>query len=74
MAAQTNEVGVTIRLAKTAEMDKVVQDLTRLGLGAVERHDRFAIVNGRIAADKVGALREVAGVASVREDQTYRTL
>lgn len=74
MTAQANEVGVTIRLARTAEMDKVVQDLTQLGLGAIERHDRFAIVNGRIAAEKIGALRSVAGVASVREDQKYRAL
>jgi hypothetical protein len=74
MPDELKKVGVTIRLARTdrAQMSRIVQDLARLGLDRIERHDRFAIVNGSIPADKVGSLRDVEGVASVREDRTYR--
>ncbi|WP_428673317.1 hypothetical protein [Reyranella sp.] len=74
MATGEPTIDVTIRLepVDAARMDRIVQDLARLGLGRIARHERFSIVNGSIPADKVGSLRTVDGVASVREDQAYR--
>ncbi len=71
----TDMVEVTIRLdrSQSGRMGEIVHALEALGLCQTVRHDRFAIVNGSVGADRLDALRGVAGVASVREDQTYRT-
>lgn len=69
-------VDVTIRIdrAHAQRMDEIVQALESLGLGRIERHDRFSIINGSIRADLIDPLRSVTGVASVRQDRTYRTI
>ena len=72
--ASDSPVDVTIRLDKAgaARLDEVVHALEGLGLEHVETHARFGIVNGSVSADRVEALRQVEGVASVREDQVYK--
>ena len=66
---------VTIRIdkARSGQMDTIVRDLESVGLERIERHDRFAVVNGCVNSDRLDSLRKVQGVASVREDRTYRT-
>jgi hypothetical protein len=67
-------VDVTVRVDKAhaARLDEVVHALKVCGLKSVERHERFLIVNGSVEAEQLEALRNVEGVASVREDKTYR--
>ncbi len=66
---------VTIRIDKSqaADFEAIVRALKAAGLRKVEPHDRLGIVNGEVSADSLDDLRAVSGVASVREDKTYRT-
>jgi hypothetical protein len=68
------ETDVTIRIDKglSAKLDDIVDQLEKLGLSRVERHERFMMINGCIDADKLDELRAVEGVESVRQDRTYR--
>lgn len=68
------QVDVTIRIdrGEAGRLDAIVRALQAAGLEQVERHDRFLIVNGRIPADRLDALGRIEGVASVREDRSYR--
>ncbi|WP_036283368.1 hypothetical protein [Methylocystis sp. ATCC 49242] len=70
----SGNVDVTIRIdkAQAQRIEEIVQALQKLGLDHIERHLRFMIVNGRVRADLLDALRRVEGVASVREDQIYK--
>lgn len=75
MAAEKRDtVDVTIRIDKAHQghLDTIVQTLRDHGLANIERHDRFLIVNGTVRAEKVPELGSVKGVASVREDRSYR--
>jgi hypothetical protein len=67
------KVHVTIRLERGRDLDEIVANLAEAGLDHIERRDRFAMVNGEVAADKMSALRDVGGVESVREDRSYGT-
>ena len=71
----TDKVDVTIRLEKADQgrMDEIIEALKSAGLDHVESHQRFMIVNGRVSADSLDALRNVKGVASVRKDDVYKT-
>jgi hypothetical protein len=76
MADDTSDmIDVTIRIekAQAGRMEEIVRALVARGLGRVESHARFMIVNGCVSADALDALRQVEGVASVRQDQTYKT-
>ena len=68
------KVDVTIRIdkAEAHRMEEIVQALKAKGLGRIESHDRFMIVNGNIRADAIDSLKQVKGVASVRQDQSYK--
>jgi hypothetical protein len=74
MAPEKRAVEVTIRIDKghAGPFDDVVRALKAAGLRSVEAHERLGMVNGAIAADGLDDLRGVSGVASVREDKTYR--
>ena len=67
-------VNVTVRIdtSQQGNLSGVVQALQVAGLAKLQRHDRFMIVNGCVAPNKLEALREVVGVASVRPDQAYK--
>ncbi|MCA1479837.1 hypothetical protein [Bradyrhizobium sp. NBAIM08] len=54
-------------------MDEIVDALKVSGLGDVESHKRFMIVNGSVNVDGLDELRKVKGVASVHQDSTYKT-
>jgi hypothetical protein len=73
MAADKVDVTIRIEKADAARMDDIIRALKARGLDRVESHARFMIVNGSVRADALDALREVKGVASVRQDQTYKT-
>jgi hypothetical protein len=70
----TDEIDVTIRIDKSdaGRMDEIVHALKAHGLDRVESHVKFMIVNGSVRADALDALRKVRGVASVRQDKSYR--
>lgn len=72
MASEKVDVTIRIDPSEVSRLDDIVQALKARGLDRVERHERFMIVNGSIDADAVAALRTVGGVASVREDRTYK--
>jgi hypothetical protein len=67
-------IDVTIRIAKTHadRFGEIVTQLEAHGLGRIERHDRFLVVNGSTEPERLDDLRAIAGVASVRSDRTYR--
>ena len=54
-------------------MGEIVDVLKARGLGKVQSHERFMIVNGSASPDALDALRSVEGVASVRKDAEYKT-
>lgn len=68
---KASKLHVTVRLERGRDLDEIVANLAQAGLDQIERRDRFALVNGRIAASKLSALRNVGGVESVREDRAY---
>jgi len=70
--ARTVDVTIRIEKGRARDLDEVVRALEASGLTGTERHDRFLIVNGSVDAEKLEALKRVAGVASVREDRVYR--
>lgn len=74
MTKQSRTVDVTIRLnkANADRLDDIVRALETSGLRNPDVHRRFLIVNGSVAAELIDELRAVEGVASVREDQTYK--
>jgi len=67
-------VAVTIRVdpSHAGRLDQIVDLLKKEGLASVEAHHRFMIINGQISVDQVQAIGAVAGVESVRLDQTYK--
>lgn len=71
---EKTRVDVTVRVAKDygAHIDEVVRALEAAGLASIQRHDRFLVVNGTIALEALDALRNVGGVASVRQDRVYK--
>lgn len=68
----TTDVTIRIEKAQAGQMDSIVRDLESLGLARIERHDRFAMINGSVDANRLEQLRQVKGVASVREDRVYK--
>lgn len=70
-----DKVDVTIRIdkAEAPRIGEIVDVLKARGLGRVQSHERFMIVNGSASPDALEALRAVQGVESVREDAAYRT-
>lgn len=75
MPKQSRTVDVTIRVDKVDadRFHEIVHALETSGLCNPDVHQRFLVVNGSVAAERVEDLRAVEGVASVREDQTYKT-
>ena len=73
-ADKTDKVDVTVRLdrAEAERLEEIVNSLKERGLTNVEPHSRFMIVNGTAKAADLESLRQVKGVASVREDKTYK--
>ena len=53
-------------------MGEIVDALKSRGLGQVQSHEQFMIVNGSVSPDALDELRAVEGVASVRKDVAYR--
>lgn len=72
MAPERVDVTIRIDPSEADRLDEIIQALEARGLDRMESHKRFMIVNGRIDAAAIAALREVKGVASVREDRTYK--
>jgi hypothetical protein len=68
------KVNVTIRIEKqrSTSFGEIVQDLRTAGLTDVATHQRLLVVNGSVANDRIDDLRNIDGVASVREDATYK--
>ena len=68
------KVNVTIRVDKqlSAQFSDVLEDLKTMGLTDVAAHERFLMVNGSVSSDRIDDLKNIQGVASVREDQTYK--
>jgi len=73
-ADKSGKVDVTVRIDKAASrrFDEIVESLKMHGLTDLQPHKRFMIVNGRISAERVSQLSDVAGVVSVRKDQIYK--
>ena len=67
------QLAITIRieLSNALAFDEVVRKLLRAGLSDADAHPRFGIVNGNAAPSVVPLLRDIPGVASVREDRKY---
>lgn len=67
-------VELTIRIGRDAagEIDRVCAALEALGLEAIERRDRFLIVNARGPRSRLDAVRAIDGVASVREAAVFK--
>lgn len=67
-------IDVTVRIDKAhaARLDEIVRSLKAKGLGDVEAHSRFMIVNGRVNPAHLDDLKAIEGVAGVRADRTYR--
>ena len=67
---------VTIRVQKdhVGDLDGIVGRLRSLGLSDVQVLARFLTINGRVDANLIPRLREVAGVVSVRESGKFRAL
>ena len=68
------KVNVTIRVDRqqSTSFGKIVRSLKSVGLTEVAAHQRFLIVNGCVSDDRLDDLRNIDGVASVREDATYK--
>lgn len=68
------KIDVTIRIEKSHadRIDEIVDALKGKGLTDVESHARFMVVSGRVEVCMFDELRRVKGVASVREDRTYK--
>jgi len=71
-SAGSVEVTIRIDLADAPRIAEIVRTFQRLGLTDAVPHPRLGIVRGSVPATHLKALREVAGVASVREDRNYR--
>jgi tRNA-dihydrouridine synthase len=69
------KVDVTIRIDKTdgAKLDDIARALESSGVTNLEVHKRLMMISGSVARHAIDALRKIAGVASVREDQQYKT-
>ena len=73
MTADKVEVTIRIDKAEAPRMGAIVDVLKSRGLGQVQSHERFMIVNGSVSPDALESLRTVDGVASVRKDAAYKT-
>lgn len=73
-ADKSANVDVTVRIekAESGRFDEIVDSLKSHGLTDLQPHRRFMIVNGRVSAARMPELSDIAGVASVREDETYK--
>ena len=58
------KIDVTIRIdqAEAGRLGEIVDVLKARGLGQVQSHERFMIVNGSASPDALDALRAVDGV------------
>jgi hypothetical protein len=66
------EVTVRIDKAVAGRLDDIVRALEASGLTNLDLHKRFLMISGSVAEAEIDALRRIDGVASVREDQTYK--
>ena len=68
------QTAVTVRIKPDYDlrMEDVVAGLKAAGLKNVEPRPRFSIVSGDVDIRRLSDLSSVEGVASVREDQTYK--
>ncbi len=73
-ADQPKKVDVTIRIDKdhAHRFDEIIETLKKQGLGDLQPHPRFMMVNGNIHEARLPELAKIAGVASVRKDQIYK--
>jgi hypothetical protein len=71
-----SKIGVVVRVDKqhASEFTTIVSRLQTAGLDNVEKRDRFLMVHGDVEAEKLPHLRQTDGVASVREEQSYKAL
>lgn len=71
--AETDPVEITIRLAAapTEGFDAFVAKLAALGLGQIERRDRFLMIVGRGPARLIDEIRHLPGVAAVRQSKDF---
>jgi hypothetical protein len=69
-----DKINVTIRIdkAEAGRIEEIVRALKASGLDRVESHPRFMIINGSASRDALDALRKIKGVASVRQDRSYK--
>ena len=67
---------VTIRIEKGHEenFDTIVNQLEKSGVSEIAPTRRFLIVNGRVDESAISQLKNLKGIASVRQDQVYSTL
>jgi hypothetical protein len=72
MTAEKIDVTIRINKAEASRIGEIVEVLKSRGLGRIQSHERFMIVNGRANPDALDALRAVEGVASVRKDTAYK--
>ena len=71
-AAATVDVTIRIDKAHADRLDDIVRELEAAGLANCDVHRKVLIVNGAAPAEAMARLRRVDGVASVREDRTYK--
>lgn len=71
-ASDTVDVTIRIDKADADRLDDIVRALEAAGLANCDVHRKFLLVNGSAPADAMAKLRRVDGVASVREDRTYK--
>lgn len=72
MTAEKIDVTIRIDASDAGRMGEIVDVLKSRGLGQVQSHERFMMVNGTVSPDALDALRAVDGVASVRKDTVYK--
>ncbi len=71
--AETEPIEITIRLAATPSegFEGFVAKLSALGLGEIERRDRFLMVLGRGPARLIDEIKRLPGVAAVRRSKEF---
>jgi hypothetical protein len=69
---RTVDVTIRIEKAQAGRLEEVVLALEASGLTNLDVHGRFLMVSGTVIPERLEALRRVDGVASVREDRTYK--
>lgn len=76
MAEETEPIEITIRLAEAPRegFDAFVARLAALGLGEIERRDRFLMILGRGPVSLIEEIRRLPGVVAVRRSKEFGTL